>query len=196
MLLVPSTPGFYEGHYYHRCLATFHSIRPLAPTLSIASKHDLKRGKGETDGVVQLDPSQWKLIQNSLCYSAVIGSYFMTHEFSLALQYYDEARKLGVFPRFREGMMIAQIHLSSEEYKPVYEELKSKESQIAGIPMSEVCAMACEVMCRDRFLLNKSKLPQLRRAVRQVYWNWHYNRPFSPKFDPKSDAICGVCLLV
>ena len=196
MLLVPSTPGFYEGHYYHRCLATFHSIRPLAPTLSIASKHDLKRGKGETDGVVQLDPSQWKLIQNSLCYSAVIGSYFMTHEFSLALQYYDEARKLGVFPRFREGMMIAQIHLSSEEYKPVYEELKSKESQIAGIPMSEVCARACGVMCRDRFLLNKSKLPQLRRAVRQVYWNWHYNRPFSPKFDPKSNAICGVCLLV
>lgn len=145
---------------------------------------------------MQLDPSQWKLIQNSLCYSAVIGSYFMTHEFSLALQYYDEARKLGVFPRFREGMMIAQIHLSSEEYKPVYEELKSKESQIAGIPMSEVCARVCGVMCRDRFLLNKSKLPQLRRAVRQVYWNWHYNRPFSPKFDPKSNAICGVCLLV
>ena len=43
---------------------------------------------------------------------------------------------------------------------------------------------------RERLWTNEAKLPQMRRAVRQVFWNWYYNRPFCPKFDPKANAIC------
>ena len=43
---------------------------------------------------------------------------------------------------------------------------------------------------RERLWVNESKLPQMRRAVRQVFWNWYYNRSFCPKFDPKANAIC------
>ena len=43
---------------------------------------------------------------------------------------------------------------------------------------------------RERLWTNEAKLPQMRRAVRQVFWNWYYNRSFCPKFDPKANAIC------
>ena len=133
-----SHPGFYEGHFYTRCIATFHSIRPIAPTLSIASKHQIAAGKTEENGLVPLDEDKWRLVQNSLCYSAVIGSYYQLGEFQLALQYYDEARKLGVFPRFREGMMIADIHANSQEFRDQFAELKSKKVDVSGVPKNEL----------------------------------------------------------
>jgi len=34
-------------------------------------------------------------------------------------------------------------------------------------------------------------VPQLRKALTQVYWNWHYHRTAGPKFDPAANAICG-----
>ena len=116
----------------------FHSIRPIAPTLAIASKHQLAAGKTEENGVVPLEEDKWKLVQNSLCYSAVIGSYYRLGEFQLALQYYDEARKLGVFPRFREGMMIAEIHANSREFEASFSELKRKNVDVSGVPSSEL----------------------------------------------------------
>lgn len=43
---------------------------------------------------------------------------------------------------------------------------------------------------RERYWLNESKVPQMRRALRQVFWNWYYNRSYCPKFEPKANAIC------
>lgn len=134
----PSFSGFYEGKFYSRCIAMFHSVRPVAPTLSIASKHQLAAGKTEENGLVPLEEEKWKLIQNSLCYSAVIGSYYRLGEFQLALQYYDEARKLGVFPRFREGMMVADIHANSQEFRELFSDLKRKNVDVSGVPKNEL----------------------------------------------------------
>ena len=79
-----------------------------------------------------LDAAAWKRVQNSLCYSAVIGSYYRLGEFQLALQYYEEARKLGVFPRFREGMMVAEIHATSREFEAALRELRALRRREAG----------------------------------------------------------------
>lgn len=120
----------------------FHSIRPVAPTLALASKHELAAGKTEAEGLVALDAGKWTRVQNSLCYSAVIGSYYRLGEFQLALQYYEEARKLGVFPRFREGMMVAEIHATSREFEAALRELR--ELRASGVSSAERWAPGAE----------------------------------------------------
>lgn len=47
-------------------------------------------------------------------------------------------------------------------------------------------------MYRERYLLNLSKITQTRKALRQVYWNWHYYRNQKPKFDKDNDTISKV----
>lgn len=118
----------------------FHSIRPVAPTLALASKHELAAGKTEAEGLVALDAGKWTRVQNSLCYSAVIGSYYRLGEFQLALQYYEEARKLGVFPRFREGMMVAEIHATSREFEAALRELR--ELRASGVSPAEASGVS------------------------------------------------------
>lgn len=118
----------------------FHSIRPVAPTLALASKHELAAGKTEAEGLVALDAGKWTRVQNSLCYSAVIGSYYRLGEFQLALQYYEEARKLGVFPRFREGMMVAEIHATSREFETALRELR--ELRASGVSSAEASGVS------------------------------------------------------
>ena len=128
----------------------FHSIRPVAPTLALASKHELAAGKTEAEGLVALDAGKWTRVQNSLCYSAVIGSYYRLGEFQLALQYYEEARKLGVFPRFREGMMVAEIHATSREFEAALGELRALrrgeagEAEASGVSWAERWAPGAE----------------------------------------------------
>ena len=118
----------------------FHSIRPVAPTLALASKHELAAGKTEAEGLVALAAGKWTRVQNSLCYSAVIGSYYRLGEFQLALQYYEEARKLGVFPRFREGMMVAEIHATSREFEAALRELR--ELRASGVSSAEASGVS------------------------------------------------------
>ena len=121
----------------------FHSIRPVAPTLALASKHELAAGKTEAEGLVALDAGKWTRVQNSLCYSAVIGSYYRLGEFQLALQYYEEARKLGVFPRFREGMMVAEIHATSREFEAALRELRElRELRASGVSPAEASGVS------------------------------------------------------
>ena len=121
----------------------FHSIRPVAPTLALASKHELAAGKTEAEGLVALDAGKWTRVQNSLCYSAVIGSYYRLGEFQLALQYYEEARKLGVFPRFREGMMVAEIHATSREFEAALRELRElRELRASGVSSAEASGVS------------------------------------------------------
>lgn len=81
---------------------------------------------------------KWKSIQNSLCYSSVIGSYYAQGDFKSVLQYYDECRKLGLFPAFAEGMMVAKCHEVSEDYKANLEKILEKKEQFPGIPESEL----------------------------------------------------------
>ena len=123
----------------------FHSIRPVAPTLALASKHELAAGKTEAEGLVALDAGKWTRVQNSLCYSAVIGSYYRLGEFQLALQYYEEARKLGVFPRFREGMMVAEIHATSREFEAALRELRASgvsPAEASGVSPAEASGVS------------------------------------------------------
>ena len=48
-----------------------------------------------------------------------------------------------------------------------------------------------EMTTSPRYLLNAAKVPQLRKSLAQVYWNWHYHRTAGPKFDSSANAICG-----
>ena len=90
-----------------------------------------------------LDAGKWTRVQNSLCYSAVIGSYYRLGEFQLALQYYEEARKLGVFPRFREGMMVAEIHATSREFEAALRELRElRELRASGVSPAEASGVS------------------------------------------------------
>ena len=120
----------YCRHYvickYVRCLQAFHSIRPLSPAISVEKK-DLEENE-----------DRWKSIQNSLCYSSVIGSYYAQGDFKSVLQYYDECRQLGLFPGFAEGMMVAKCYEGSEDYKTRLEEILEKNEQFTGIPASEL----------------------------------------------------------
>lgn len=116
--------GFYEGKYYSRCLKTFHSLRP---SQSIAEK--------KCEGSV--NEENWKSIQNSICYSAVIGSCYRLNDPTAVLAYYDECRSLNLFPAFLESMMVAQTIADAEDYKLLYDELKTKKNVIRGIPESE-----------------------------------------------------------
>ena len=118
--------GFYEGHYYDRCLQAFHSIRPVSPAIMV-NKKDLKGNE-----------EKWKSVQNSLCYSAVIGSCYSQGDFESALRYYEECRQLGLFPAFVESMMVAKCYEQSEDYKKLLEELQEKKESITGIPESEL----------------------------------------------------------
>ena len=115
--------GFYEGGYYSRCLKAFHSLRPEDGI--------------ESQQLSEVGEANWKSVQNSLCYSAVIGSYFRTSQYPSVLAYYNECRKLRLFPSFHEAMMVAECHLFSDEYKLVYDELNSKKMAFRGIPESE-----------------------------------------------------------
>ena len=81
---------------------------------------------------------KWKVIQNSLCYSSVIGSYYAQGDFKSVLQYYDECRQLGLFPAFVESMMVTKCHEVSEDYKTQLEEILEKKGQFTGIPESEL----------------------------------------------------------
>ena len=89
--------GFYEGGYYSRCLQVFDSICP--------------------SGHVDPGDEKGKSIQNSLCYSAVIGSHYRLGDFKSATDAYEACRKLGLFPAFPESMMIASGYELSELYR-------------------------------------------------------------------------------
>ena len=115
--------GFYEGKYYSRCLATFHSLRP-EPSVKDATKKAIHE-------------ENWKSIQTSHCYSAVIGSAYRLHELDSVLKYYDECRSFSLFPNFLESMMVAQTIADSEEYKDLYNELQMKKEVIRGVPEME-----------------------------------------------------------
>ena len=73
----------------------------------------------------------------------MIGSYYRLGEFQLALQYYEEARKLGVFPRFREGMMVAEIHATSREFEAALRELRElRELRASGVSPAEASGVS------------------------------------------------------
>ena len=120
-----SNAGFYEGRYYSRCLQVFHSIRPQ-------TENQDKSGHADTTD------EKWKSIQNSLCYSAVIGSNYRLGDFKSATDAYEECRKLGLFPAFPESMMIASGYELSEVYRSQLEEWMAEKRTIPGIPESEL----------------------------------------------------------
>ena len=126
--LCTNSIGFYDGKYYDRCLKVFHSIRPKNPDFEA-----IKSGK-KLEG----DMEKWKSTHNSLCYSAVIGSYYQQGDLDAAIRYYDECRRLGLFPSFPEGMMIAKCHELSDAYQSHMEEWKEKKPSIPGIPTADL----------------------------------------------------------
>ena len=81
---------------------------------------------------------KWKSTHNSLCYSAIIGSYYHQGDLETAIQYYEECRRLGLFPSFPEGMMVAKCHELSEAYKTRMEEWKEKKPTVPGIPSADL----------------------------------------------------------
>lgn len=168
--------GFYEGKYYSRSLKAFHSLRPDSPILN----------KKQANHVSE---ENWKSVQNSICYSAVIGSYYRLNDPASVLQYYEECRALKLFPSYLESMMVAQTYYNSDDYKLLYDELLTKKGVLRGIPEMEKFFHLLVLMYRERYLLNLSKVTQTRKALRQVYWNWHYYRNQKPKFDRDNDTI-------
>ena len=128
LLIVHWSIGFYGGKYYDRCLKVFHSIRPKHPDFEA-----IKSGK-KLEG----DMEKWKSTHNSLCYSAIIGSYYQQGDLETAIQYYEECRRLGLFPSFPEGMMVAKCHELSEAYKTRMEEWKEKKPTVPGIPSADL----------------------------------------------------------
>lgn len=110
--------GFYEGGYYSRCLQVFDSICP--------------------SGHVDPGDEKGKSIQNSLCYSAVIGSHYRLGDFKSATDAYEVCRKLGLFPAFPESMMIASGYELSELYRAQLETWLEEKRTIPGVPESEL----------------------------------------------------------
>lgn len=106
----------------------FHSIRPENPDFNaLKSEKELSSSMGK-----------WKSTHNSLCYSAVIGSYYQQGQKEMAMQYYEECRHLGIFPSFPESMMIAHCHEVADTYKTQLEEWEGKKPATAGIPAADV----------------------------------------------------------
>lgn len=79
-----------------------------------------------------------KSIQNSLCYSAVIGSHYRLGDFKSATDAYEACRKLGLFPAFPESMMIASGYELSELYRAQLETWLEEKRTIPGVPESEL----------------------------------------------------------
>lgn len=169
--------GFYEGKYYSRCLKSFYSLKPSTPTSQTK------------DPSSTIHEENWKSIQNSLCYSAVIGSCYRLNDSSSVLHYYDECRKIGQFPNFLESMMVAQTYASSDDYKLIYNTLVSKKEVLRGIPEMEKFLLIFIIMIRERYLINLSQVKQMRKALQQVYWSWHYYRNQKPKFEHETNSI-------
>lgn len=103
----------------------FHSIHPHAE-------------KPDDSGHVDANDEKWKSIQNSLCYSAVIGSNYRLGDFKSATDAYEECRKLGLFPAFPESMMIASGYECSEVFRSQLEEWMAERKTIPGVPESEL----------------------------------------------------------
>lgn len=113
--------GFYEGQSYDHCLQLFKSIRP----------------KGEYTKEVRDSKTreeEWKLIQNSKCYSAVIGSCFYLKDYAAVQYFYHECRRMGVFPNYVESLMMAQsfLYMAKGESQP-----SDTAGVLKGIPEAE-----------------------------------------------------------
>ena len=111
--------GFYEGDSYSHCLQLFKSIRPT--------------GEYNPDTA----SPEWKQIQNSKCYSSVIGSCFRLGDFAATQYFYHESRKMGVFPNYLESLMVAESFLRTGAGEKRLEELRKDTSACKGIPEGE-----------------------------------------------------------
>ncbi|OAO15852.1 hypothetical protein AV274_2434 [Blastocystis sp. ATCC 50177/Nand II] len=154
--------GFYEGESYSHCLQLFKSIRPAGEYMP------------------DTHSPEWKQIQNSKCYSSVIGSCFRLGDFAATQYFYHESRKMGVFPNYRESLMVAESFIRTGAGEKRLEELRHDASACKGIPEGE----------KERYLRSKSSVEEWRKAIRQVFLAWHFNTPHRPKFDPRSSSIC------
>lgn len=112
--------GFYEGHSYDHCLQLFKSIRPKGEYTK-----EVREGK---------TMEEWRLIQNSKCYSAVIGSCFYLKDYAAVQYFYHECRRMGVFPNYVESLMMAQSFLYTTKGEP---QLSDNAGVLKGIPEAE-----------------------------------------------------------
>ena len=112
--------GFYEGHSYDHCLQLFKSIRPKGEYTK-----EVREGK---------TMEEWRLIQNSKCYSAVIGSCFYLKDYAAVQYFYHECRRMGVFPNYVESLMMAQSILYTTKGEP---QLSDNAGVLKGIPEAE-----------------------------------------------------------
>ena len=111
--------GFYEGESYSHCLQLFKSIRPAGEYMP------------------DTHSPEWKQIQNSKCYSSVIGSCFRLGDFAATQYFYHESRKMGVFPNYRESLMVAESFVRTGTGEKRLEELRHDASACKGIPEGE-----------------------------------------------------------
>ena len=79
-----------------------------------------------------------KSVQNSLCYSAVIGANYRLGDFKSATDAYEACRKQGLFPAFPESMMIASGYELSELYRTQLETWLREKRTVPGVPESEL----------------------------------------------------------
>ena len=84
-----------------------------------------------------------KYLENSLCYSAIIGSYFHIGKSDSVMKYYRECRKLGLFPSYESSLMIADVFFNTQNYKNIYEKLLAENTTCPGVPETERLFFKC-----------------------------------------------------